>query len=200
MLLNSGVGDDSWEAGALSLLSRSCCKRPSWSPLSPRSGRTDCLGAALWRWWWFLDLQRSRQGESRLGRGQGCSPRWAGRWSWGTVAFSPRLPSHFQKCHQVDLTVDKRQIIMILETRDVFGLVHFQTKCKTIKIRPFTILTLYLLSVCVCVCVSASMAKQNKPLKTLFPLLNLCKSSLYWSQVWHFWNEKVGGRATVLVS
>ena len=76
---------------------------------------------------------------------------------------------------------------MILETRGVFGLVHFQTKCKTIKIRnrPFTILTLYLLivCVCVCVCVSASMAKQNKPLKTLFPLLNLCKSSLYWSQV-----------------
>ena len=78
---------------------------------------------------------------------------------------------------------------MILETRDVFGLVHFQTKCKTIKIRnrPFTILTLYLLivcvCVCVCVCVSASMAKQNKPLKTLFPLLNLRKSSLYWSQV-----------------
>ena len=80
---------------------------------------------------------------------------------------------------------------MILETRDVFGLVHFQTKCKTVKIRnrPFTILTLYLLivcacvRVCVCVCVSASMAKQNKPLKPLFPLLNLCKSSLYWSQV-----------------
>lgn len=93
------------ETGALSLLSRSC--RAELESSSPRSGRTECLGSSSAEVTVISGLG-ARAGKKEISWAGGEVQSPLGRsLKLRDSGISPRLPSRFQRCHQVDLTVDK---------------------------------------------------------------------------------------------